>query len=272
MSISSSSSSSSGTVVKPPNVLVLVPAKDTPDLFLRTKETLQACLGYERYVVYPLPFAEVTSKNLPWKENCILLIVPNLPQILPSDLVAELSSFIQMGGKCLSMNIQISAHILDSISTRPCIETKDTGNNEDKVMIISPLDPKLESFHSLKCVYNSSLHLEEDGIDVNWTVMSLAKARQLDDQEKQTVQDDAPCCWLVSDPPAQRVSIVSFLELMAPDVDASSMAVLEKIKETGKPRHEFLRTVFDAMGLECGSAAMPPLSPIYLVTSSTNVS
>ena len=265
--------------VKPPNILVLVPKEEPNDLFVRTKETLEACVGFERYVIYPLPYSRVTKQ--PWKENCALLVVPNASSLLLPEYVNEVGQYVGAGGRCLSMNIQTSTHILNSISKRPCIETVDSSG--ERLMTVSPLDPRLKLFYSLKCVYNPErIHLSEESIDVNWTVMSLAKARSYVREEISIVNSDNsltanndseyPCVWLVSDPPAERVSVVSFLELVVPDVDASHMSVLEKLKETGEQRHEFLKNVFDMLGLECGSAVQPSLTHIYLVSSSPEVS
>ena len=267
--------SSMSKPLKPPNVLVLVPTKKTSYIFPRAKDTLQTCLGYERYVIYPLLFSEVTSKQVPWRDNCALLVVPNTAQALSTELVTELGDFVHCGGKCLSMNIQVSSHILNSISTRPCIQTLDTNKDEEKLMVVSPLDSKLVPFHSLKCTYDPLLCLQEDGIDVNWSIMNLAKATE-HNKDIQNGDEDAttgsPCVWLVSDAPAERVCVLSFLELLVPDVGASSVEVLEKIKGTGEWRHDFLRSVMDVLGLGCGSTGVPPLSHVYLAASSTSVS
>ena len=267
---SQSSASIMNTVkgVKPPNVLILTPSNDSANLFSKTKEEIQACLGYDRYTIYPLPLSDVTRK--PWKDNCILLIAPNLSSPLSSDELKELSSYVESSGRCLSMNINLSTHIADTVTKRRSIQTS-MFNDTNDLIHVTPSDSRLKPFFTLKCVYSPTKSLTDDA-DITWSVIDLAKATESRLETAPSIPDSDPCVWLVTDAAFQRVSIISFLELVVPEVHTPNVSMLGKLKETGESRHDFLRSLFLLLGLECGSPGIPPLSHVYLVTSNPEVS
>ena len=87
--------------VKPPNVLVLQPHKDsTTQEFSQIRDALESCLTPERYVVYPLGLEEIRQSS-PWRDNCRLLVVP--PRPFPSN-AAEHAQSIASGGDGTGMN------------------------------------------------------------------------------------------------------------------------------------------------------------------------
>ena len=97
--------------VKPPNVLVFQPARDsTSKEFIRVKEALETCLSPEHYVVYPLGVDDVLQRK-PWKENCRLVVVPPTEHAQWKEylnevdhVMKEMLSFISNGGTLLSMH------------------------------------------------------------------------------------------------------------------------------------------------------------------------
>lgn len=123
--------------VKPPNVLVLQPLKDsTSEDFGRIREALETCLTPERYVIYPLGIDEIRQHS-PWQENCRLLLVPppteraqsvttgkdtsiscSEPVPLLSDKVLqEIALYVSKGGVLLSMQPELNRMLgLDSLS------------------------------------------------------------------------------------------------------------------------------------------------------------
>ena len=126
--------------VKPPNVLILQPRKDsTSKEFLRVSEALESCLTRERYVIYPLGFEEV-QQSFPWQENCLLLLVPPTSSTatehaqlagsggtgvqhcqdetaIPDKILQEVASFVSKGGVLLSMHTELNRMLgLDSLN------------------------------------------------------------------------------------------------------------------------------------------------------------
>ena len=93
---------SRGVGAKPPNVLVLCGGRNPP--FSSVRDSLVASLNPERYVVYPLPLADVS--RAPWRDNCSLLVVPSGLQLAADaqeagEVLGELESFVAGGGTLL---------------------------------------------------------------------------------------------------------------------------------------------------------------------------
>lgn len=115
--------------VKPPNVLVLQPHKDsTTQEFSRIRDALESCLTPERYAVYPLGLEEVQQSS-PWRDNCRLLIVPPRPSPsaasehaqstasggdddirihMSEKILQEIASYVGRGGALLSMHPDVN--------------------------------------------------------------------------------------------------------------------------------------------------------------------
>lgn len=130
--------------VKPPNVLILQPHKDSTNKeFLRIREALELCLTPERYVIYPLGTEEVQQCS-PWQDNCRLLLVPPTSptatehaqsvvvasssgtgmqhycdEIAPSmsdKILQEIALYVSKGGVLLSMHSELNQMLgLDSL-------------------------------------------------------------------------------------------------------------------------------------------------------------
>jgi hypothetical protein len=107
---------SSPSTAKPPNVLIYQFNKDsTTPGFVRVKESLEASLTPERYVIYPLGEDDICQYS-PWKDNCRLLVIPPLiehdgshdPTMLPPRVMEELISYVLAGGKLLSMQSDLN--------------------------------------------------------------------------------------------------------------------------------------------------------------------
>lgn len=143
--LSSAAASSSSSGPKPPNVLIYQSDKDTTNpVFVRTRDSLEASLTPERYVIYPLGEDDMYRYS-PWKDNCRLLVVPPLGKCalescdpangsdlvngksqhhlhhrscdpsskgtgprLPPRVMEELISYVVAGGKLLSMQSDLN--------------------------------------------------------------------------------------------------------------------------------------------------------------------
>ena len=122
--------------VKPPNVLVLQPHRDsTSQEFSRIRDALESCLAPERYVVYPLGLEEIQQSS-PWQDNCRLLLVPPPPSAatqsranggdpgadqtvsrLCEKILQEIATYVSKGGVLLSMHAEVNRMLgLDSVS------------------------------------------------------------------------------------------------------------------------------------------------------------
>ncbi len=172
------------------------------------------------------------------------------------------------------MNIQVTSCIHHSIGLtigeQHYIEDKCA---DERTVTILPSD-STEPFYTLNPSTVPKPYIE---VDMNkWSMTVLAKAKQSDLIGKDTDQDDNdhPCTWLLTNPIGQCTCVASLYELMVPDVNASKMNMLEKIKESGKQRYEFLRSVLGVLGMDCGSTTvvMPTLSNVYLASRTENVS
>lgn len=123
--------------VKPPNVLVLLPVKDsTSQEFSRIKDALDSCLTPERYVIYPIGLDEIQQCS-PWQDNCRLLLVPpsatehaqsgcyntggeTVPLRMNEKILQEITSYVSKGGVLLSMHAQLNSTLgLDSQKKLP---------------------------------------------------------------------------------------------------------------------------------------------------------
>lgn len=118
---------------KPPNVLIYQSDRDSTNAdFIRAKKSLELCLTPERYVIYPLGVEDI-SRYSPWKENCRLLVVPPLTGhaqkavsmdtggSLPPRVMEELVSYLQAGGKVLSMQSDLN-RLLGLVPLREAME------------------------------------------------------------------------------------------------------------------------------------------------------
>lgn len=140
------SSSAPAAAAKPPNVLVYQADRDASSkCFLRARECLEVCLTPERYVVYPLGADEI-SHYTPWKENCRLLLVPPPPTTskqscdpvaMAPRVVEEILSYVQAGGKLLSMGAELNSSLgLTSVSE--ALERSKVDSEEDLVSMYCP--------------------------------------------------------------------------------------------------------------------------------------
>lgn len=104
---------SSSVAAKPPNILVLqhrsrVGAENL--LFQSVKEDLVACLGSEKYVVYPLATEDLGTT--PWKDNCLLLVVPATAHVTSPTVCGEVLDFlVKRGSRLLSMNAALNSAV-----------------------------------------------------------------------------------------------------------------------------------------------------------------
>ena len=262
------------STAKPPNVLVLVSPNDSADSFSRIEETLQSLLAFERYIIYPLTFSEVLWK-VPWKDNCVLLVVPCIPAgKLPHEILLELDDFLVMGGKFISSNFQVTSFILHLIGKPHCIEESDTN---EALLSILPSNSD-EPFYSFRFAETPCERYVENDADVDgWTVASLAKVDHSEtstDDGGQVDTNSYPCTWFLANSANKCACVVSFHELMIPEVHVSKMSMLEKIKGSGRQRHEFLRRVLEGLGLECSltTVVMPSLSNVFVAVRTEEVS
>lgn len=128
--------------IKPPNILVYQPSKDTTNKeFIRSKESLETCLTPERYVVYTLGVDDITHRA-PWQDNCRLVVVPprfyepevglKINGVVPAAVLRELVSYVKDGGTLISLNDSVN----EAFGFGPC-PTESTDSSMYSVHVVS---------------------------------------------------------------------------------------------------------------------------------------
>ena len=274
------------TSAKPPNILLLHDSKRSNDGgssdkqnaldYQQAKADLATCIGHERYVIYPLALEDVSQ--LPWQENCQLLIAPahlNLAGSTPN-VIQHLRSYVGRGGKCLSMNPLLSDALVSGVDEVregsaavaitselchiiPCIKEEEGLES----FVASSLHPK-----QLQCgaaqlkeekdlVYTPLGRLHQPGAEVNDTPLPL---------------HSPTCVHLVSDQGGQTQYVSSTVELLPSSFKGLTVSMVSELKQSTPARHVFLRAVLHQLGIECSPSPPPSLSYTFLFTATDEVS
>ena len=259
------------TRLKPPNILVLLPqvsssSCDTSSVFQKIKAELQTCLGIERYAVYSLPASDITHK--PWRENCLLLIIPPSTELTTDDELKQLVSFIDLGGNCLINNNNLNQLVSSRLHTQQhCQAHNDIGN----ALQVNPSDSTLDTFYTVSIPHTDHVInpvLQPDNVVT--TVLAKMSTKDDTDIAESSNTNIVPCVQCISY--NEYKYICSSIHLFDPISYAKSdISNISKIKETTEARHKFLRSIFTDLGLQCSSSEIPALSAVYLASANTKV-
>ena len=253
--------------LKPPNILVLLPpvssSCDTSSVFQKIKGELQTCLGIERYAVYSLPASDITDK--PWRDNCLLLIIPPSYELTNDDELKQLVSFIELGGKCLIINNNLNQLMSSTLHIQQqCQIHNDVG----KVLQVNPSDSTFDPFYAVSIPYTDHVInpvFQPDNVSTN-VLANMSIKGDTDIADSNIV----PCVQCISY--SEYKYVCSSIHLFDPISYAKSdMSNISKIKETTEARHKFLQSIFADLGLECSSSEMPALSAVYLASANRKV-
>lgn len=240
--------------IKPPNILILSSSKEGDSSFQETKEGLQMSLGIERYTVYPL--SDVAIKQ-PWKENCLLLVVPPSFKVTPSNS-SELVSFMESGGKCLSMNPAFTRMFTLSSSSNLTVD--------DTIEVI-PVDNSIPPFYTIP-INEEESHISHDSSTPNYNTVTVNIAMT-------TLADIgslSPCVQLIKSESKAFTLFSSAVHLFNPLLYANKeLDNISKIKQSSEGRLQLVRSIFNTLGLECTSNQIPDLTPVYMATQNNQV-
>ena len=289
---------------KPPNVLIYQSDRNTASKeFIRVKESLEYCLTPEHYVMYPLGEDEVVQYS-PWKDNCRLLVLPGLTEhaqrSLSPRVMEEVLSYIQTGGKLLSMHSELNR----VLGLRPFQEAVDElcqGLSEENLakgtyhedgvchMEVSELESSgtkqiQESngqSNRFSCLIPFSNGMGKQA-DVYWNEVSLQKSIVSSNEEGFLipVEWNADMVQATSHSNSNQFSCVRKVVFatngcaVLANVDICpvlphdlGVSALLRLKKGVASRGRYLTLLLGMLGLECSVDQLPRLSHTYLVCS-----
>ena len=305
---SASGSSPLPSGVKPPNVFIYQPDKDsTSKEYSQVRDSLVSCLTPEHYVIYPLGVDDVVHYS-PWKENCRLLVVPSLTtehahkshdQGLSARVVEEFVTYVQAGGRLLSMHAQLNGFLglLSIGEARADIADKlvycqdgvcevevleSTGGAEQKYRFSSLVPDFSEVRNGCEGVYLSGAPLSQSIesrrdlgflVPLEWNVDVELNFNQSNnnqsDQPPLSVEQKShtiPCVCEAVFKNKGRV-ILSSVDLLPTIPNHLKLAQLVRLKRGVALRRQYLMHLLEGFGLECSEENLPDLTSTFLLCS-----
>ena len=271
---------------KPPNILLLCDNQSSNGgqssgqkfglSYQQAKADLTTCIGRERYVIYPLALEDVS--RLPWRENCQLLIAPASLNLVGSspDAIQHLRSFVEGGGRCLSMNGLLS-EALASNQDEPRRESADMEMTSKLCHVVPCVkgEKGLDGFIALSLYSNPPLFgaaTSNEGRDLVCTPLGHLHPAGADANSTSSPLPPPACIHLVSDRCGQSRYVSSTVELLPPSLEDLTVSMVTELKQATRARHTFLRAVLHQLGVECAPSSPASLSYTFLFAKTNEVS
>ncbi|KAI6079777.1 Biotin--protein ligase isoform X1 [Aix galericulata] len=231
---------------KPPNVLIYVGSETAKVEFDQVKSILLECIDADNYTIYQLHEEQVLKD--PWIDNALLLIIATEEPISDKNQ-EQFVKFLSKGGKILGFS---SSFTFGGIQIKRKDKLKKTVH-ELVVFKTDSTEVKLNLLIS-GCIF------EEVKKESNCKVKSLS---HLNNADKDTVIVHLP----YGDNGGEAILSQVHLELDINSVDFQSEEDFNLLKMSNTKRYEVLKEILVSLGLSCELSEIPPLTPIYLLSS-----
>ena len=302
---------------KPPNVLVFQPNKDTTsEEFIRVRDSLESCLAPEHYVIYPLGVDDITQYS-PWKENCRLLVFPssltrqpchegsNEPSI-SSRVIEEVVTYVQRGGKLLSMHSELNKYFglsplqyslpptgsdgeksvfhvycrddVCDVSVEISEGEDENGGQNYRFSSLVPIFDKSgsESDAYLKDLLQKSVESSQGlaflvplewNADMEWIEKNTnSNNSQLDQHSMSHDLEKVPCVSQI-ELTNEGHAVISTVDLLPTLPNGLDVAPLVRLKKGVALRERYFSHLLRSLGVECGKGKLPELSHTFLLCS-----
>ncbi|XP_035171645.1 biotin--protein ligase isoform X1 [Oxyura jamaicensis] len=235
---------------KPPNVLIYVGSETAKVEFDQVKSILLECIDADNYTIYQLHEEQVLKA--PWIDNALLLIIATEEPISDKNQ-EQFMKFLSKGGKILGFS---SSFTFGGIQIKRIDELKKTIHE----LVVSKTDSTEVKLNLLisGCIF------EEVRKECNSKVKPLSHLNNAD-------KDVVIVHLLYGDNGGEAILSQVHLELDINSVDFQTEQDFNLLKMSNTKRCEVLKEILVSLGLSCELSEIPPLTPIYLLSSDEEI-
>ncbi|XP_060626331.2 biotin--protein ligase [Anolis sagrei] len=231
---------------KPPNVLVYVGSDTEKVKFEEIKSVILECIDFNSYTVYQLLEKHVLS--VPWLHNALLLIIATSEPI-PDAVSKQFLTFMSNGGKILGLSssftfggIRVKSKT-ELIGTVQAFVFSNAENSEIKLNVLA----------------SGKIFEKEIMEELNF----LKPLGFLDSPDKDIMIIHLP----YGNDGGEAILCQAHLEVNIQNLSNRSKDDFNLLKLSNAKRYEVLTNILTQLGLTCQMSEVPPLTPIYLLST-----
>ncbi|XP_054829780.1 biotin--protein ligase [Eublepharis macularius] len=235
---------------KPPNILIYVGSDLGKIKFEQVKSIIMECVDINAYTVYQLLEEQVLS--VPWIDNALLLVIATSEPI--SDTVSkQFLVFMSKGGKVLGLSASFTFGGIE-------VMNKDELMDTIQALVFSKAkDYKIK----LNVLASGKVFKRETAEEVT----SVKPLGYLDNTDKDMMVVQLP----YGNRGGEAILCQVHLEVDIKSLSKRSKDEFNFLKMSNVTRYEVLTEILKLLGLSCELSEIPSLTPLYLLSSDTEV-